>query len=170
MKIAITGVTNGFKEYYPDALIVSSRDGVDKVFEQVKDCDVFINHSYRGDFQANIFIKLFYYWESMDKTIVNFGSSIVHDDGHHFPVYAAAKKHLYHLSKDTALAHPRKRVRVINFNPSTLETNNKFNVQKLSYKELFEVMQFVINLPQDIEISELTIKKTTSENDSSLLI
>lgn len=169
MKIGITGVNNGFREFYPNAKIVSLRDGIESCFAAIKDCDVFINYSHNRTDQSILFSKIFREWVDQPKTIINFGSSIVNEDGTPFPHYANDKKHLVNVARDTARSYPHKRVRVVNLNPSTLETNTSYpEYNKISFKALFDVVEFILNLDQSIEISDITVKRTTTKDKPTI--
>lgn len=171
MKIGITGISNGFGKYIVDnwsskyeVIGVSLRKGIPAVVNEIKNCDVFINHAYNGTDQSEVFKYLFKLWNGANKTIVNFGSSAVHEVNGLYPEYIANKKHLYNLSTELSHGIGNKNVRVINFNPSTLESNPYFeNFNKLKFSELSDILEYLINLPQHLEISEITIKNTRRE-------
>lgn len=171
MKIGITGVTRGFGKHliseWSDKYTltgVSLRKGVVEVINQVKECDVFINHAHNSIDQSTLFKELFKIWKNKNKTIINFGTSAVYELNGIYPSYNSDKKHLYNLSKELVVNTPNKNVRVINFNPSTLESNSEFdNFNKLKFSELAKILEFIINLPQHLELSEICIKNTSRE-------
>ena len=87
-------------------------------------------------------------------------------------MYVSNKKHLINLSHTLNIANPYKKVRVINFNPSTME-NNKFfgkDFKKLKFEDLFKIINFIIELDYDIEISDITIKSTTRQSEDKTII
>ena len=78
------------------------------------------------------------------------------------------KKHLNSLARTLTMKNEYKRVRVINLNPSTLENNKIFDdsYNKLKFTNLLDTINFIINLPQEVEISDLTIRSTQKRNQS----
>lgn len=167
MKIAVTGTTKGFGKYLLDnwgkeVISVNLRKGVDYSFNIIKNCDVFINHAYNNTDQSNLFGLVFNEWFDKSKTIINFGSSAIYNESGFAPKYVSDKKHLNFFSKSLAMTIPDKKVRVVNFNPSTLENNTMFpNFNTLSFSSLASIVKFIIELPQEVEISELCIKSTS---------
>jgi hypothetical protein len=179
MKIAISGTSDGFGNYASlmwgnshDVIKIDLRDEIDVILSQVTSCDVFLNHAYSKDVkQSIVFFELFEKWKNLEKTIINFGTSAVHEDGCFSPMYVSNKKHLINLSQTLNISNPYKKVRVINFNPSTMENNKLFgdDFTKLKFEDLFKILNFVIELDYNIEISDITIKSTTRQEKIKLL-
>jgi hypothetical protein len=179
MKIAISGTSDGFGNYASlmwgnthDVIKIDLRDEIDVILSQVTSCDVFLNHAYSKDVkQSLVFFELFEKWKNLEKTIINFGTSAVHEDGCFSPMYVSNKKHLINLSQTLNISNPFKKVRVINFNPSTMENNKLFgdDFTKLKFEDLFKILNFVIELDYNIEISDITIKSTTRQEKIKLL-
>lgn len=171
MKIGITGVTGGLGKYLSEnwsnryeIIGASLRDGIKPVFTKLNNCDVFINHAYNNIDQSRLLKLFFDSWINKNKTIINFGTSNVYETNGVFPVYSSNKKHLYNLSKELCATNPNKSVRVINFNPGTLESNRSFEqYNKLKFSELSRILEFIINTPNHIEISDLCVKNTRRE-------
>ena len=92
MKIAITGSSKGigaainkqFKEQGHTTIGFNRTEGwdisdqqiQDKIVQQVKDCDLFINNAHAGFSQVDLLFKLYESWKGQEKIIVNIGSSI----------------------------------------------------------------------------------------------
>lgn len=180
MKIAISGTSDGFGYYTSsmwgkthEIIRIDLRDDVSEILTQILPCDVFLNHAYSNDTkQSLVFSELFEKWKDSKKTIINFGTAAVHEDGCFSPMYVSNKKHLINLSHTLNIANPYKKVRVINFNPSTME-NNKFfgkDFKKLKFEDLFKIINFIIELDYDIEISDITIKSTTRQSEDKTII
>ena len=180
MKIAISGTSDGFGNYASlmwgkthDIIKIDLREEIDTILSQVASCDVFLNHAYSKDVkQSLVFFELFEKWKDLEKTIINFGTSAVHEDGCFSPLYVSNKKHLKNLSQTLNIANPYKKVRVINFNPSTMENNKMFgaNFNKLKFEDLFKILNFIIELDHTIEISDVTIKLTTRQEKNKTMI
>lgn len=92
MKIAITGSSRGigasiskkFKEQGHDIIDFNISEGwdigdestQDKIIQQVKNCDLFVNNAHSGFSQVNLLFKLQESWRGQQKIIANIGSSI----------------------------------------------------------------------------------------------
>lgn len=180
MKIAISGTSDGFGNYTStmwgethEIVRIDLRDDVNKIVTQILPCDVFLNHAYSNDTkQSLVFSELFEKWKDSKKTIINFGTAAIHEDGCFSPMYVSNKKHLINLSHTLNIANPYKKVRVINFNPSTMENNIFFgkDFNKLKFEDLFKIINFIIELDYDIEISDITIKSTTRQSKDKTII
>lgn len=92
MKIGITGssrgigaaISNHFKEQGHNIINFNRSEGwdisnasvQDKIIQQVKDCDLFINNAHAGFSQVDLLFKLQESWRGQQKIIANVGSSI----------------------------------------------------------------------------------------------
>jgi hypothetical protein len=89
MKYAITGHTSGigkniFEKLSPDIIGFSKSTDYDitkfidrqRIIQESKDCDIFINNAHDGFGQTLLLIELFREWKNLDKTIINVGSRI----------------------------------------------------------------------------------------------
>ena len=178
MKIAISGTSGGFGKYAKEqwegsneVVRVNLRDSIEDIVNVVEDCDVFLNHAYSKDIkQSDVFYEVFNLWVNQPKTIINFGTSAILEDGAFSPKYVTNKKHLITLAQTLNQSNPHKKVRVVNFNPGTLENNKMFgnDFNKLKFKELFEIVDFILNLDNSIEISDIVIKNTTQKIKSAI--
>ena len=180
MRIAISGTSDGFGNYasiawgqHNDIIKIDLREDIDVIISKIESCDMFLNHAYSKDVkQSLVFYELFEKWKDLEKTIINFGTSAIHEDGCFSPLYVSNKKHLINLSQTLNIANPYKKVRIINFNPSTLENNKMFggDYNKLKFEDLFKILNFIIQLDYNIEISDITIKSTTRQTENKTLI
>jgi short-subunit dehydrogenase len=178
MKIAITGHTEGIgndiylnliKEY--DVIGFSRSNGfdiknVDKIIEQLENCDVFINNAYEKNYQTILFESIFDKWKFLPKTIINMNSSCVYHSSDWSPEYANSKKELKEVSLNAIGNYKNKKVRVINLYPSTLSTHTGFeSLNKLDTENLAKMINWLIKQPQEIEIREMSIYCTTLERE-----
>lgn len=178
MKIAISGISGGFGKYAAgkwsaehEIIKINLREDINIITELVGDCDIFFNHAYSNDTkQSEVFLKVFELWKDQAKTIVNFGTAAVNDGGEFSPMYVTNKKHLITLTQTLNRSNPFKRVRTININPDTLENNKIFKgrYNTLKFKDLFVVLNFILNLDHSIEISDITIRSTTRQIKSNI--
>jgi len=89
MKYALTGHTEGiglglYQRLGSNTLGFSRRNGYDikikedrqRIVNEIKDCDVFINNATAGFSQVLMLIDLFKEWKDLDKTIINVGSRV----------------------------------------------------------------------------------------------
>jgi len=171
MKIAISGTSGGFGKYAKEqwegsneVVRVNLRDSIEDIINVVEDCDVFLNNAYSKDTkQSDVFYEVFNLWLNQNKIIINFGTSAVLENGAFSPKYVTNKKHLINLAQTLNQSNPYKKVRVVNFNPGTLENNKIFGdtFNKLKFKDLFNILEFILKLDRTIEISDITIKRTS---------
>jgi NADP-dependent 3-hydroxy acid dehydrogenase YdfG len=173
MKIAVTGTSSGFGRFLINSLDnsygVSLRDSIEDIVPKILPADIFINQAYSKDTkQSDLFYKVFNLWVDKNKTIINIGTSAIFENPNFDPIYVSNKKHLNSLARTLTMKNEYKRVRVINLNPSTLENNKIFNnsYNKLKFTNLLNIINFIINLPQEVEISDLTIRSTQKRNQS----
>lgn len=190
MKIAITGHTKGIGKACADLLgedheIVgmSRSNGFDisqtnMCAMKIVPCDVFINNAYLSIFQSALFERVFLSWKELPKTIINIGSRSAYDSNLSGTMYSSDKAHLSRLAEHLTFGYstPRdqKVCRVINVNPGWVHTDMAgLNINPTSYKpppekmltaeKVAEVVKWCLDQPQDIEIYDLSIWKTTLE-------
>jgi len=175
MKIAITGTSTGLGRYLSNNLQnsygVSLRDPIEDIVPKIIPADIFINQAYsKNTKQSELFYNIFNQWIDKNKTIINIGTSAIFENPNFDPIYVSNKKHLNSLARSLTMKNEYKRVRVINLNPSTLENNQIFNdsYNKLKFTNLINIINFIINLPQEVEISDLTIRSTQKRNKPSM--
>jgi len=174
MKILITGnygLGNNIKEY-----LISNKHNVDVLGSidsyahhlptVINDYDVFINNEYRDRIQTDLFEYVYNQWQYQPKTIVNIlTSGLVF--GSPNKKYMDDKRDLE--QKTFELRTYDKEVRIINIYPNTLESSTSAPYQKLNYSDVSNIIKWVIELPQDIEIFEIGISKTKLKIQTTLL-
>ena len=176
LKIAITGHSKGIGKACYDLLSqehecigFSRSNGFDiskdiaNIIDQSLECDVFINNAYFEFKQVEIFDTLFEQWRNnLDKTIVNINSRSKYGVGKN-QFYGTTKKELANKSYNAMFSD--KSCRIININPGYVETDmvaqhiGKFKM--LQPSKVAETIKWCLDQPQDIEIGELSIWKTT---------
>lgn len=174
MKILITGnygLGNNIKEYLisnkHNVHVLGSIDSYSHHLPTViNDYDVFINNEYRDRIQTDLFEYVYNQWQYQPKTIVNIlTSGLVF--GSPNKKYMDDKRDLE--QKTFELRTDDKEVRIINIYPNTLESSTSVPYQKLNYSDVSNIIKWVIELPQDIEIFEIGISKTKLKIQTTLL-
>jgi NAD(P)-dependent dehydrogenase (short-subunit alcohol dehydrogenase family) len=175
MKIALTGHTSGIGKALYDILsqehevVCFSRSNgydikyditIEKIVQGSLDCDVFINNAYYSLAQVYILNKLWTYWSrDKSKTIVNISSLSKYPGiSGNQSGYSAHKAALSHQAFLLMFKGNRK-CRMINVNPGFVESKMTEGVDanKLTAPECAEQIAHAINLPQHIEIGELSL-------------
>lgn len=132
----------------------------------VKDYDVFINNEYRDTIQTALFQTVYDKWKYEKKTIVNIlTSGLIF--GSPNKKYMEDKRDLE--QKTFKVRTDDKEVRIINVYPNTLESSKTVPYQKLNYSDVSNIVEWVINLPQDIEIFQIGISKTRLKQSISII-
>lgn len=171
MKIAITGkdgyLGKAIIEYLQkDHFIVPLSSNItsikNTITSRISGCDVFINVAYKDRAQSTIFENVYNHWKYKDKTIINILTSSLIFGGPN-KKYIADKKHLENLS--ISLRNEDKKVRITNIYPNTLEHSKVFKYNKLKLEDIAKTIEYVISLPQEVEIFSLGISRTTLLND-----
>jgi hypothetical protein len=175
MKVLITGTSHGLGKTLKELLMLNGYEigelnSIDALSHQLTDIvnefDVFINNKYSNTLQSDLFEYVFNKWKYEKKTIVNILSSALIFDGPN-KQYIEDKRHLE--NKTFQLRTFDKEVRIINVYPNTLESSYSVNNQKLKFSEVCSIINWVINLPHDIEIFEIGISKTKLKIENTLL-
>lgn len=175
MKIAITGHTSGIGKALYDIYSeenevlgfsrtngydISNNKIVNDIVQESLDCDVFINNAYYSIAQVNILNNLWNFWSrDKSKTIVNISSLSKYPGvSGNQSGYSAHKAALSHQAFLLMFKGTRK-CRMINVNPGWVDTpmteGNTANM--LTAPECAEQIAHAINLPQHIEIGELSL-------------
>ena len=166
MKVAITGHTSGIGKALYDMyseeneVIGFSRSNgydiskiriVNQIVQESLDCDVFINNAYYSLSQVNILNNLWHFWSrDKSKTIVNISSLSKYPGiSGNQSGYSAHKAALSHQAFLLMFKGNRK-CRMINVNPGWVDT-------PMTATECAEQIAHAINLPQHIEIGELSL-------------
>jgi hypothetical protein len=173
MKIAITGSNHSLGKNICESLVNHELIRLDRpenyvntIEEIVDDCDIFINCGYKDTTQTILFEKVFKKWIYEKKTIVNILTSAL-IFGSPNKKYVDDKRNLE--QKTLELRTPDKEVRIINVYPHTLESTTTAPNQKLKFSEVSDIIKWIIELPQDIEIFEIGISKTKLKIENTLI-
>ena len=62
-----------------------------------------------------------------------------------------------------------KKVRIVNLYPNTLEHNKRVGHNKITFSEVYRIIEFQLSLPQNLELTHLCISRTTTLKDKTLL-
>lgn len=180
MKIGITGHSDflgkGLFDYLKERHEVvgfSRRNGFDltsykDILSKVSDLDVFINNTYHPIYQQKIFEELFDLWKNKEKTIFNVLTSAIFNNGS-FDDYRESKLNLQKSSLDLINSNLDKKVRIINLYPNTLEHNRRVPFNKIKFSEVYNLIEFQLNLPQSLELTHICISRTTSSKVKTLM-
>ena len=175
MKIALTGHTSGIGKALYDILSkdhemvcfsrtngydISKLTIIDQIIQESLECDVFINNAYYSLSQVNILNKLWHFWKrDKTKTIVNISSLSKYPGvSGNQSGYSAHKAALSHQAFLLMFKGSRK-CRMINVNPGYVESKMTEGVtaNMLTAPECAEQIAHAINLPQHIEVGELSL-------------
>jgi hypothetical protein len=172
MKIGITGhseflgkgLFNLLKKNH-DVLGFSRSNGYDlenykNILSEIVEMDIFINNTYHPTYQQIIFEELFELWKYQDKTIFNILTSAIFNNGS-IDDYRENKLKLQKSSLSLINSNLDKKVRVVNLYPSTLEHNKRVGFNKVEFSEIYDVIEFQLSLPQNLEMTHICVSRTT---------
>lgn len=174
MRILITGnygLGKNIKEYlFTNGYEVGHLSSIDSYANHlpniINEYDVFINNEYKDKLQSDLFEYVYSEWKHKPKTIINILTSAIIFGGPN-KKYIDDKMDLE--QKTFQLRSMDKEVRIINVYPNTLESSKTVNNQKLKYSDISNIIKWLIELPQDIEIFEIGISKTKLKIDNTLI-
>lgn len=175
MKILITGGNYGLGKNTKELLRSNGHEvellgSIDSYAQQlpsiINNFDVFINNEYRDTLQTELFTYVYNEWKYKNKTIVNILTSALIFGGPN-KKYIEDKQNLEF--KTFELRSDDKEVRVINVYPNTMESSRTAAYQKLKLSDVGEIIKWVIELPQEIEIFEIGISRTKLKIDNTLI-
>lgn len=174
MKVLVTGnyglgknIHDTLTEHGHSVTCMSSIDSyAHHIPSVIDDFDVFINNEYREHLQTFLFELVYSRWEYSNKTIVNILTSAIVFGGTNVK-YIEDKRQLE--QKTISLRSDRKKVRVTNIYPNTLESTKNVPYSKLKYQEVSNIINWVLSLPQEIEIFQLGISKTCLIEERGLI-
>lgn len=178
MEITLTGHTKGIGKALQKTLSsnfnvkgysrsngydISTPEGRNKIFASSKNADIFINNAYHSNSQIELFTLFFQNWlEDETKTIVNISSQSKYPgQSVNWSGYSAYKAALNHQAYLCAFKTNRK-CRIISINPGLVKTDMTLDAQKtkkgmLTPEEVAQAVKYAIELPQHIEIGELSL-------------
>lgn len=159
MTIGITGIDHKLGSAIANSFysVVSLDENLDGLFG----CDIFVNNLAKGNLQLELFDKVFNYWLTEPRTIVNIVSSVVFDPINTLGSYGDAKIQFINFVNDTIRQYPDKQVRVINVYPSTLSSNKGFdNLNKVDIYTIARIIKIIVELPQEIEVRDISFYPT----------
>jgi hypothetical protein len=180
MKIGITGHSDSlgkglfdFLRKNHEVIGFSRSNGYDlknykNILTDVVDLDVFINNTYHPNLQQKIFEELFDLWKYENKTIFNVLTSAIFNDGS-FEDYRENKLNLQKSTLERINTNLDKKVRIVNLYPNTLEHNKRVGYNKITFSEVYRIIEFQLSLPQSLELTHLCISRTTTFKDKTLL-
>lgn len=177
MKIAITGHTRGIGKAIKQTLDsehqtigFSRTNGYNinnpvAIFEQAKDCDVFINNAQFQNFQTKLFELFWDNWRFEHKTIININSQSKYKEiNARFGNYVTHKQNLEKVTRDKTLNPDRGmgkfNCRVTNMIVGWTDTDMiKFlrHVKKMHPDTVANAVKWCIDQPQDLQIFELAL-------------
>jgi len=180
MLIAITGHANGIGAAITEAASqrghtvlgfdLETGDNIndpDSIIEQVTvaEADVFINNAYAPGAQITMLQKIFEAWkDDPTKTIINMGSKAKYfPTGHNQVTPAMAQYTLYKRMITEELQrmqfYSKKQCRIIGINPGFVDTEmtKDINQLKLTPEAIADSVLWALEMPQDVEIGELSI-------------
>ena len=189
MKIAITGHTKGIGKACADLLSeeheivgLCRTNGFDiqqtnMCAMKIVPCDVFINNAYLSTFQSRLFEVVFKQWKDKPKTIINIGSRAQYEHNFSGSIYSSDKRHLQHTAEHVTFGRQGgfdKQCRVMNLNPGYVNTdmaNLDLSADGMTHKppademltseHMAELVKWMLDTPQQFEIYDLSIWKTT---------
>lgn len=188
MKIGMTGHTRGVGKVIFETLSenynvigFSRTNGYDVnqpeiILNEIKECDIFINNAYNKDAQLNLFKLLFDKWKSSDKVIINtlnfstiIDSNLKKDYENDYFTYKS--QFLSELNKIYG-QYDTKKCKVMNIFPATLEGHESYpeSKNKVEYKDVANIVNWLITLPKELEVPHLSIRPTSQYKINNSII
>jgi len=176
MKIAVTGHTKGIGKACVTRLSkqheiigfsrsngydISEFNGIAKIRNECRECDVFINNAYSGRAQERLFNLFWEDWKNYTRTIININSVVKYPQVYpktFDPSYKKEKELLEKASGDVVWSTEGIKCRILNINPGLVKT--ELGHDSLDPDTVAECIEWALNQPQDIQIYDLTIFKT----------
>lgn len=180
MKIGITGHTENLGKYLYENLSknnnvigFSRKNNYDlqeyeKILSKLIECDVFINNAWHPIYQEKLFSEIFNFWKDEEKTIINILTSAVFYGGS-TDLYRNSKTSLKNKSIKLIGDNYSKKVRVVNLYPNTLENNTRHNFEKVNFSEIYDIINFQLSLPQELQLTHIEISRTTYYKNNSII-
>lgn len=167
IKIALTG-SSGLAAEISNVLSETCFETGEKIFSvegvRIEDnldpemYDVFINLAHIDFVQVNLLYKFYESWrDDSEKYILNISSRASKSNISKGYVYAAQKAALNHLS-DNLVYNSNKKCRITTLNLGLLE----HSLPSLKYKEVAQLVKYLLLLPKHIEIPDLTLQNAAN--------
>lgn len=184
MTVGITGHTKGVGKAIFDKLSTtyniqgfSRTNGYNlknyqEIVPLISNFDVFINNTYYLDHQEKLFLEVFNRWKSKPKTIINVLNASTILNPQTKLQYSKDKSNFFETIKTTIIKNPNKICRVINIHPGTIEPNKMYpdSKVKLDPQIIANQVDYILKLPQDLEITCLVILPTTLYRNNTTLL
>tara|TARA_B100001564_G_scaffold194627_1_gene163551 strand:+ start:391 stop:972 length:582 start_codon:yes stop_codon:yes gene_type:complete len=171
MKIGITGTTGlaeaiagalqDHKIYTPriDDILMNPEHFYGFNPRNANEYDILINHAHRDFDQTNILDIFYKHWQPLkEKYIINISSRAHQPNISKGHMYAAQKAALNHYSNNLVY-NSHKYCRITTLNLGLL---NSEDLPSLTYKEVADAVEFLIDMPKHIEIPELTLQHSAN--------
>ena len=124
--------------------------------------DVLINHAHRGFRQTEILMHTYDAWKhDSSKYIINISSRAAQPNISKGYMYATQKASLNFLT-DTLVYNSDKQCRITTINLGLL---NDEDLPSLTHEEVADAVKYLIDLPQHIEIPEMTLQNSANYQD-----
>ena len=124
--------------------------------------DVLINHAHRGFRQTEILMHAYEAWKhDSSKYIINISSRAAQPNISKGYMYATQKASLNFLT-DTLVYNSDKQCRITTINLGLL---NDEDLPSLTHEEVADAVKYLIDLPQHIEIPEITLQNSANYQD-----
>jgi NAD(P)-dependent dehydrogenase (short-subunit alcohol dehydrogenase family) len=154
--IGITGTTSGIGSALcrlPYSFVKFDRkDGdihdVERVYEKLKDCDVFINNAWDGDCQTKLLKFFFDKWEHQEKKIISIGSSVASytPTGQGYNDYVEFKRQLRQAHCDIVdLKTTRCKSYLVNPGVTDTKMTAGQDRKKMTVQDVAEMVRFVLD-------------------------
>ena len=158
---AIAGALQDHKIYTPriDDILMNPEHGYWFDKTNSNEYDVFINHAHRDFDQVTIFDIFMKHWKRLPhKYIINISSRAHQPNISKGHMYASQKAALNHYTNNIVY-NSDKLCRVTTLNLGLL---NNEDLPSLTYKEVADAVEFLIDLPRHIEIPEVTLQHSAN--------
>jgi len=175
MRIAITGHSQGLGKAIADhfqnfghtvigysrtnGFDISQEDTRNKIIEELKSCDVFINNAYAPFAQKDLLVRAIDLWKNDNKTIININSksTLIAVCPDYMKEYAADKQQQQKIIRDRIF---KARPYIMNFTPGLIDTamSENFKSKKLNTKKLAEFIYVLLEFKDSIAIQDVLVE------------
>jgi hypothetical protein len=175
MKIAITGATSGLGKIFFDHLSkshdvenfsrsngfdFSKLEALDNLVQAIGDFDLLINNAHVGTSQTQLTMKLAQFWRTKPRSAIwNITSTSAWTSSRYSPTYTAEKTMLDKVSymyQSNDCVYPK--ITLLRFHVIDTPVWEGKNVPKLFQMDIIRTVDFLMSLPPDLHIMELSLK------------